>query len=483
MIVGLVVGLVLGAAVGALVAALTAQQRRSELVAEGRRAAALLDEARGELGRARERLEVVEARASALEVERARAVADLEHERAVGAERLESVEAARRALSNEFARLSQEALAANNEQFLSLADARLKEAHQVAAGDLSQRQQAIDALVRPLNEQLQRYESELHNLERIRTSAYRDLLDRMGQLDEVQRDLRRETHNLASALRSPSARGRWGELQLRKVVEMAGMLQHCDFELQATTTGVEDRLRPDMVVHLPGGKHVVVDAKVPLDAFQDALACEGDDERRAKLAHHARQVRSHVDVLSKKEYWKRFDPSPEFVVAFIPGDPLLAAAFEHDPGLIEHAVASHVLPATPTTLISLLWAVAYGWRQDALADNAREIQRLGTELYQRLATMGEHVAKLGRTLGSSVEAYNSVVGSLESRVLVTARKLPELGVPGADKAPPGLAQVEVTTRGLQSPELSDSSEAPAPELVANPELTALEGELRSARGA
>ena len=484
MILGLVLGLVVGAALGLLIGALVQVRRRGDQAAERRELSVRLVGALADVRALRGELESAAGWARELEVERARISRDLEHERLASGERAEAWESTRQQLVNEFARLSQAALASNNEQFLSLADSRLRESQRAASGELSQRQQAIDALVRPLHEQLQRYESELRNVERIRTDAYRDLLEKVRQLDDTQRGLERETRNLATALRSPSTRGRWGELQLRKVVEMAGMLEHCDFEVQLTAPGEGDRLRPDMVVHLPGSKHVVVDAKVPLEAFQRAVACDDDDERRAALVHHARQVRQHVEALSKKEYWRRFDPSPEFVVAFIPGDPLLAAAFEHDPGLIEFAVSSRVLPATPTTLISLLWAVAYGWRQDALADNAAEIQRLGTELYQRLATMGDHLGKLGRSLGSSVEAYNSAVGSLESRVLVTARKFPDLGATSPDRALPNLEPVPVTTRVLQTPELGqDGVEQGPAELASAPELLTFDDARPQARGA
>lgn len=456
MTVGVLVGLIIGGVLGFLSGVLLYLHRRSELIGARQADAALLADARAALDRTGADLDSVRQRARELEIERVRLATDLEHARQGAAERDEAWDSAREHLVNEFARLSHQALASNNEQFLSLADARLKESQQASSSDLSLRQQAIETMVRPLHVQLERYENELRNLERMRNDAYRDLVQKVQELDTTQKGLERETRNLASALRSPTVRGRWGELQLRKVVEMAGMLQHCDFELQLTTSGVQERLRPDMVVHLPGDRHVVVDAKVPLEAFQRAVESEDDEERRSQFIHHARQVRSHIEALAKKEYWKHFGPSPEFVVAFIPGDPLLSVAFEQDPGLIDFAVANHVLPATPTTLISLLWAVAYGWRQDALAENAREIQRLGSELYQRLSTMGDHVVKLGRTLGSSIEAYNAVVGSLESRVLVTARKFPELGVPGSDKGPPELEQVEVTTRRLQSPELGEA---------------------------
>ncbi len=272
----------------------------------------------------------------------------------------------------------------------------------------------------------------------------------MQQLAESQERLQSETRNLVTALRSPATRGRWGEMQLRRVVEMAGMLEHCDFEEQVQTEGDEGRLRPDMVVHLPGAKRVVVDAKVPMQAFLDATDATDEPSRKTHLVSHARQLRAHIDALSKKSYWQQFDDSPEFVVAFIPGDPLLAAALEHDSSLLEHAVTNHVLLATPTTLIGLLRAVAYGWQQDALAENAREVQQIGRELYKRLATFGEHMARTGRSLSGAVDAYNKAVGSLERNVMPQARRFQELGVGGSDKDVPMLDQVDAVARRLQA---------------------------------
>ncbi|HZU79031.1 MAG TPA: DNA recombination protein RmuC, partial [Acidimicrobiales bacterium] len=270
-----------------------------------------------------------------------------------------------------------------------------------------------------------------------------------------------ETRNLVTALRAPATRGRWGELQLRRVVEMAGMLEHCDFDEQATVTTEDGRLRPDMVVRLPGGRTVVVDAKVPLQAFLDANEAVDEDTRRTHLTSHARQLRTHVDSLSKKAYWQQFEHSPEFVVAFVPGDPLLAAAFEHDPGLFEHAMASHVLLATPTNLIGLLTTIAAAWQQEALADNAREVQRIGRDLYKRLATFGEHLAKAGRGLSSAVDAYNKAVGSLERSVLPQARRFQELGVVAGDSTLPELDRIDATARRPQG----DGPSQPALELV------------------
>jgi DNA recombination protein RmuC len=434
MIVGLVVGMVVGAAGGAVVALVVASARASARAAQmeaGRSAA--MAAARAEVG--------------ALQ-------AALEHERAAVRERQEATEVVRRQLVGEFAELSRRALEQNNSQFLELADARLAQAHQSARGDLDLRTQAIEQLLLPLRDQLGRYEEGLRRLELDRQGAYAGLSEQVKQLTHSQEKLQSETRNLVTALRSPATRGRWGEMQLRRVVEMAGMLEHCDFDEQVSADGVDGRTRPDMVVHLPGGRCVVVDAKVPLQGFLDANDATDDDARRAHLVSHARHLRSHVDSLSKKAYWQGFEGSPGFVVAFVPGDPLLAAALEHDATLLEHAVASHVLLATPTTLIALLRTVAYGWQQEALADSAREVQDMGRELYKRLATFGEHMARTGRSLGGAVDAYNKAVGSLERNVLPQARRFHDLGVVGdADKELPELETVDAVARRLQAPEL------------------------------
>ena len=287
-----------------------------------------------------------------------------------------------------------------------------------------------------------------------RQRAYTSLTEQMERLSTSHDQLQRETRNLVTALRSPQTRGRWGEMQLRRVVEMAGMIEHCDFDEQVTTDGDSGRLRPDVVIHLPGAKNVAVDAKVPLQAFLDANDADDEVERRAHLAAHGRQVKAHIDGLAKKEYWKRVDPSPEFVVAFIPGDSLLTAALEQEPGLMEYAVANNVLLATPTSLIALLRAVAYGWQQDALAENAREVQRTGSELYQRLCVLADHVAGVGKGLSGAVSAYNRAVGSLEGRVLVTARRMADMGVVGsAGKTLACPPTVDTVPRALQSADL------------------------------
>jgi DNA recombination protein RmuC len=444
-----------GAAVSAVVTA---------LVLAGRSAARL---AAAELDRARS--------VADLQADLARAEASLAQERTAADERQAAWEETRRQLAGEFAELSAKALAQNNTQFLELADARLKEAQQAATGDLEQRKQAIEQLLSPLRDQLGKYEHGLRLLELERQKAYTGLSEQVRHLSDSQERLQGETRNLVTALRAPATRGRWGEMQLRRVVEMAGMLEHCDFDEQVSAQSEEGRLRPDMVVHLPGFRSVVVDAKVPLQAFLDAGEATDDDERRSHMASHARHLRSHVDALSKKAYWEQFATSPEFVVAFIPGDPLLAAAYEHDPSLFEHALANRVLLATPTSLIGLLHTVAASWQQESMAENAREVQRIGRELYKRLCAFGEHVARVGKGLAGAVEAYNKAVGSLERSVLPQARRFQDLGVVGsADKELAELEEVDSVPRHPDTPELTPAG--PALELVVDaPEAPALPG--------
>jgi len=364
-----------------------------------------------------------------------------------------AAEDVRRQLVGEFAELSRQALEQNNTQFLELADARMAHAQQAARGDLDQRTQAIEQLLLPLRDQLGRYEHGLRLLELERQKAYTGLSEQVRTLTDSQDKLQSETRNLVTALRSPATRGRWGEMQLRRVVEMAGMVEHCDFEQQVTTEGADGRLRPDMVVNLPGARNVVVDAKVPLQAFLDANDATDEAARQTHLVSHARQLRTHVDSLAKKAYWDQFEDSPQYVVAFVPGDALLAAALEHDSSLLEHAVSHRVLLATPTTLIALLLTVASGWQNEALAENAREVQDMGRELYKRLATFGEHMARTGRSLSGAVDSYNKAVGSLERNVFPQARRFHELGVVGgADKEMPELDHIDGSARGLEAPE-------------------------------
>ncbi len=456
---GVVLGVLIGLVAGAAAVLVLHVRRQGTLLADARAAEARLADAHESAARLSAKLEGAERALAEAGADQARLSADLDHERRAAQERAAAWAEDRKLLEGSFAKLSSDALVHNNEQFLLLAESRMREAQKAAAGDLDQRQQAISELLRPLQETLGRYELGLRELEKDRQGAYAGLSEQVKQLSSSQDQLQRETRNLVTALRAPQTRGRWGEMQLRRVVEMSGMVAHCDFEEQVSRTGEDGRLRPDLVVHLPGAAQVVVDAKVPLEAFLHAAEADEEEARRLHLVAHARQLRNHVDQLAKKEYWNQFDPCPEFVVAFVPGDPLLAAAFEHDPGLIEHAIANRVLLATPTTLIALLRTVAYGWQQDQLAENARLVQQLGAELYERLRVLGRHLSKLHRGLTTTVEAFNDAVGSLESRVLVTARRFPELGVVGAGADEIEAARpVQSTPRLPQAPELAPVDE-------------------------
>jgi DNA recombination protein RmuC len=425
-IIGVVIGLVAGLALGLVMHVVA----RAKANGEARTAEARLGDAQVALADVTAQLQTATAAAAAAETARAVLASELELVKRSDDDMRLQAEQERQRLAGTFAALSAEALQKNNEQFLALAETKLGQAQTAAEGDLSQRQQAIAQLLGPLSETLARYELGLKQIEVERKGAYEGLSEKVAQLTLGNEQLQKETRNLVTALRSPQTRGRWGEIQLRRVVEMAGMLEHCDFDEQVSTDTGDGRLRPDMIVHLPGGGEIVVDAKVPLDAFLKLIDADTDEDRRTHQAAHARQLRTHVDQLSKKEYWKQFGQAPQQVVAFIPGDQLLSAAYEFDPTLQEHAMANNVLLTTPTLLIAVLRAAAFGWRQETLAENARKVQVLGAELYDRLRVMTTHMQTLQRSLTSSVTAYNKAIGSLESRVLVTARQFPALGVVG-----------------------------------------------------
>jgi DNA recombination protein RmuC len=380
--------------------------------------------------------------------------AELDAERRSAAEKLAVVERAREELSQEFRAASAEALANNREAILAHAEEKFAKYHEAAKGDLEKQQQALDLVLKPVKESLEKVGKEVQELEKARSGAYAGLTEQVKSLLGSQEQLRTETATLVKALRQPHARGQWGELQLKNVVELAGMLEHCDFEPQVTTQSPDGALRPDMIVRLPGSKRIVIDSKVPLAAYLDALEAPDDDSRKRHLEGHARQLRTHLEKLGKKRYWEHVEASPPFVVAFIPSEALFRAAVEHDPSLIEFGVDQGVIPATPTTLIALLRTVHYGWRQEALAENAKQVSDLGAELYKRLADMTGHFQKLGASLGKAVESYNKTVGSFEARVLVTARKFGEQGTVSHDADIDSPDPVETLVRELQAPELA-----------------------------
>ncbi|GGE53317.1 DNA recombination protein RmuC [Niveispirillum cyanobacteriorum] len=404
---------------------LLADLRRQLNAESARRAGAEAEAAR--LPRLEEALAVARDEQADLQTALAEARTALDHERRAHADKLALLDQAQVRLADAFKALSADALSANNREFLTLAQAQFDRFGEVAKGDLEKRSAAIDALVTPIREHLSKFGEAVSGIEQARIGAYTELKTQVAHLMESQGQLRAETGNLVKALRSPATRGRWGEIQLKRVVEMAGMLDHCDFHEQASVNNADgNRLRPDLIVRLPGGKSIVVDAKAPLEAFLDANHAADDEARLTHLSRHARHIRDHMKALGEKRYWAQFDPAPEFVVLFLPGENFFSAALEQDPALIEAGIDQSVIPATPTTLIALLRAVSYGWRQEALARNAQAISQLGRELHERLSTMADHMAKVGKGLGGAVNSYNAAIASLETRVMVTARRFKEL---------------------------------------------------------
>jgi DNA recombination protein RmuC len=434
---------------GGLIAYLYAERRsravageeRAALAAAEQRSAGLtlqLNEKTAEIATLRKMLSDSDKSAAAL-------AAQLDSARQNLLEQRKLLDDANSQLRESFATVSAEALAKNNEAFLQLAKQRFTTLSTEAAGSLEQRKTQIEGLLKPMQELLNQYQSRLGDIEKSRVESYSMLREQLGILSETQRTLNTQTNQLVSALRRPQTRGQWGEVTLRRLVELAGMSAHCDFDTQATVETDEGQQRPDMLVKLPADRSVVIDCKTSLDAFLDAAAAPDEEKRKAHLQRHTQQVKNRARELAAKSYWSQFKQSPEFVIMFLPGEAFLYAAVEQDGGIIEETLKSRVIIATPTTLMALLRTIEFGWREEAVTQNAEEIRKYGKELYERIAILAAHFAKLGGNLDSAVAAYNSTLASLESRVLVTARKISDLGA-RSDKELPEPQPVDTRSR-------------------------------------
>jgi len=377
------------------------------------------------------------------------AESEMKGQLAVEEERRAALERAEAQLGSAFSDLARQSLQSNSETFLTLAREHLGRHEQKAHGELEARKKAIETLLQPVTDALQKTEKQIQQIEKDRHQAYGSIREQLSAMGETQVALKAETRNLVNALRRPEVRGQWGELTLRRLAELAGMVEYCDFYEQEQTETAEGRRRPDMIIRMPNGRELIVDVKTPLDAYLTAVEAPDEKQRQVALKRHADNVRNRVRELALKSYWAQFDKSPEFVILFIPGDQFLSAAMSEHPGLLEEALQQKVILSTPTSLVALLKAVAYGWRQVALEENAKKIQALGEELHQRLVTFTGHLSKLGRQLGSSVDAYNSAVGSLERSVLPGARKFVEMGV-SSRKDIDELNPIETSPRHLEA---------------------------------
>jgi len=457
----LVLGLAGGAVAGWLVARAVVRAAMQGDLAEVQGQASALEGTIGELRTQAAKLEELAGELqAALDAERqARVKAETqltEAERRMQEERA-LLDDARKALTETFKALSNDALKSNNQAFLELARESLDKVVSDAKGELGKRQEAISGLVKPLGDVLKQYQEHLSSFEKSGKETYGSLREQIQTLSGASQQLQQETGKLVNALRKPQVRGRWGELTLHKVVELAGMSQHVDYVEQQTVDTEEGRLRPDLIVHLPGRRDIIVDSKVPLEAYLDALEADTEEEREAHLTRHARQVRTHMKQLASKSYWKEFEQSADFVVMFIPGEPFFAAAADRDGSIIEDAMQEKVVLTTPSTFIALLRAVHYGWRQEQLTENARQISDIGKELYRRMSTLNEHFTKLGKAISSVNEYYNNSIRSLETRILPQIRRFKDLGATEANDIPT-LEPVEQAPRTLNVPELTGEGE-------------------------
>lgn len=373
----------------------------------------------------------------------------LDMERTHIADKLTQTEKTREQLVETFGALSSQALKHNNEEFLKLAQENLKQFHIQAKNDLGEKEKAIESLVKPIREALDKNEKQIRTIENERKEAYGVLTQHLQSMALTQQALQGETRNLVKALSRPEVRGQWGEMTLKRLAELAGMVEHCDFFEQEHTQTETGGIRPDMIVRMPGGREIVIDVKTPLDAYLRAVEATDDESRKKELLHHTRNVKERVRELSNKSYWSQFKNAPDFVVLFIPGDQFLSSALENDPGLLESAMQQKVILATPTSLVALLRAVAYGWRQESLAENAEHIRQVGDELYQRLATFADHLNKVGKSLNNSMQHYNKAVGSFDTRILPSARKFTEMGI-AAKKPVEQPEQIETNARIIES---------------------------------
>lgn len=457
----LIIGLVVGAIAGYLVAAARAKSHAAAQLAEleGRAGTAqgAVAEVRAQLERAAAQCQALQRDLDGQRQEATRAQTQLAEAMRNLAEQKAMLDEARTRLTDAFKGLSSDALQANNQMFLDLARKTLEAVLADARGDIGKRQEAIDALIKPLAGSLEKYELYVRGIEENRLKAYASLEEQLKTLASTHQQLQKETGSLVNALRTPQVRGRWGEVTLHRVVELAGMSGHCDYVEQVSIDSENGRLRPDMVVHLPSARDIVVDSKVSLEAYLKAASATNDAERAAFLKQHAQQIRTHMQQLSGKEYWRQFEKAPEFVVMFIPGESFFAAALDCDTSLLEDGMRSRVVLATPTTLIALLQAVAYGWRQEALAQSAQQVSDLGKELYERVVVFRSHLVKVGQALARSVDEYNRAVGSIETRVLPSVRKFQELGI-SAGQTLDQVEPVEITPREM----LADDGTLPTP---------------------